>query len=107
MARADLNLAPLCGRALLEASLSGCPAVSYEFDWHADIVHTGITGELIPNLDFQAMGKAAVKLLKDKKVRAQMRSSMSILAHELASPERITSEQVKIYSDLILEEFPS
>ena len=101
MIRADLNLAPLCGRALLEASLSGCPVVSYDVDWHADIVHPGITGELVPNLDFEAMGNAAVTLLKDKGLRDQMKINMSKLAHELASPERITAEQVKIYQELL------
>lgn len=101
MSHADLNIAPLCGRALLEASLSGCPAVSYDVDWHGEIVHSGVTGELVENLDFIAMGKAAKKILLNDKLRASMREEMFKLAHELANPSRITEEQVKIYSDLI------
>jgi glycosyltransferase involved in cell wall biosynthesis len=101
MSHADLNVAPLCGRALLEASLSGCPAVSYDVDWHDEIVHTGVTGELVENLNFVAMGEAAKKILLDDQLRADMREKMFKLAHELASPSRITEEQVKIYSDLI------
>jgi glycosyltransferase involved in cell wall biosynthesis len=101
MSHADLNLAPLCGRALLEASLSGCPAVSYDVDWHGEIVHSGATGELIENLDFVAMGEAAKMILLDDQLRAGMREEMFKLAHELASPSRITKEQVQIYSDLI------
>lgn len=101
MTYADLNIAPLCGRALLEASLSGCPAVSYDVDWHGEIVHSGVTGELIENLDFVAMGEAAKKILLDDELRSAMREEMFKLAHELASPTRITEEQVQIYSDLI------
>lgn len=101
MAHVDLNIAPLCGRALLEASLSGCPAVSYDVDWHGEIVHSGVTGELIENLDFVAMGQAAKKILLDEKLRSSMRKEMLKLSHELASPTRIVEEQVKIYSDLI------
>lgn len=101
MSHADLNLAPLCGRALLEASLSGCPAVAYDVDWHGEIVHSGATGELIENLDFVAMGEAAKVILLDDQLRAGMREEMFKLAHELASPSRITKEQVQIYSDLI------
>jgi len=100
MCCADLNLAPLCGRALLEASLSGCPAVSYDVDWHSEIIHPGVTGELIENLDFMAMGEAAKKMLLDDHLRAGMREEMFKLSHKLASPSRITEEQVKIYSDL-------
>ena len=101
MRHADLNVAPLCGRALLEASLSGCPAVSYDVDWHGEIVHSGSTGELVKNLDFDAMGEAVKKLLLDENLRATMARNMKTLAHDLASPERITAEQVKIYSDLV------
>jgi glycosyltransferase involved in cell wall biosynthesis len=101
MSHADLNIAPLCGRALLEASLSGCPAVSYDVDWHSEIVQSGVTGELVKNLDFVAMGEAAKKILLDDRLRSGMREEMLKLAHELASPARITVEQVQIYSDLI------
>jgi len=103
LSHVDLNVAPLCGRALLEASLSGCPAVSYDVDWHSEIVHSGVTGELIENLDFVAMGEAAKKILLDVQLRAGMREEMFKLAHELASPSRITEEQVQIYADLILQ----
>jgi glycosyltransferase involved in cell wall biosynthesis len=102
MRHVDLNVAPLCGRALLEASLSGCPAVSYDVDWHDEIVHSGITGELIKNLDFKAMGVAIKTILLDDRLRSEMRENMSKLAVELASPERITAEQVKIYREVIL-----
>jgi glycosyltransferase involved in cell wall biosynthesis len=101
MTHVDLNIAPLCGRALLEASLSGCPAVSYDVDWHGEIVHPGVTGELVENLDFVAMGEAAKKILLDDQLRSGMREEMFKLAHEIASPARITEEQVQIYSDLI------
>lgn len=101
MVYADLNLAPLCGRALLEASLSGCPAVSYDVDWHGEIVQPGTTGELVENLNFVAMGEAAKKILLDNQLRAQMRQKMIKVAHRLASPSQITQEQAKIYLDLI------
>lgn len=101
MRYAHLNVAPLCGRALLEASLSGCPAVSYDVDWHDEIVRSGVTGELVKNLDYGAMGEAIRKLLLDDGLRAEMKVNIQSLALQLASPERIAAEQVKIYSDLL------
>lgn len=101
LARANLNIAPLCGRALLEASLAGCPAVSYNVDWHDEIVQSGITGELITNLDFRAMGETIQTLLENEDTRLRMSVNMRKLAFELADPAKIAREQVKIYQELI------
>ena len=70
-------------------------------DWHSEIVQSGVTGELVENLDFVAMGEAAKKLLLDEHLLADLREAMLKLAHQVASPARITEEQIKIYSDLI------
>ena len=96
----DINVAPLCGRSLLEASLSGLPAVSYDVDWHSEIVIPDLTGFLVPNLDFHAMGRAILELCRDKNLRERMSKSMHKKAFELASPEKIAQRQKKIYEEL-------
>ena len=96
----DINVAPLCGRSLLEASLSALPAVSYDVDWHSEIVITGLTGFLVPNLDFRAMGNAILELCKDKNLRERLAKSMHEKALDLASPEKIAQHQRKIYEEL-------
>ena len=97
----DINIAPLCGRALLEASLGSLPAVSYDVDWHSEIVIPGSTGFLVQNLDFIAMGAAILELWKDKELRNQMASAMHEKALELASPQKIAMRQRMIYEKLI------
>ena len=98
---ADVNVAPLCGRSLLEASLGGLPAVSYDVDWHSEIVIPGLTGFLVPNLDYLAMGEAILVLCRDQKLRQEMSFSMHQKALDLASPEKIAQRQKMIYQKLI------
>ena len=97
----DIDVAPLCGRSLLEASLAGLPAVSYDVDWHSEIVIPGSTGFLVQNLDFTAMGAAILELWKNKELRKQMSIAMHEKALELASPEKIASRQRLIYQNLV------
>ena len=97
----DINVAPLCGRALLEASLGGLPAVSYDVDWHNEIVISGVTGFLVQNLDFTAMGAGILELWRDEKLREQMAIAMHEKALELASPQKIALRQRMIYQNLV------
>ena len=97
----DINVAPLCGRSLLEASLGGLPAVSYDVDWHSEIVIPGSTGFLVPNLDYSAMGEAILILSRDQALRKKMSISMHQKAMDLASPEKIANRQKMIYQELV------
>lgn len=98
---ADINVAPLCGRSLLEASLGGLPAVSYDVDWHSEIVIPNLTGFLVPNLDYSAMGEAMLVLCRDQELRKKMAIAMQQKAVELASPEKIAQRQRMVYQRLI------
>jgi glycosyltransferase involved in cell wall biosynthesis len=97
----DLNLAPLCGRALLEASLSGVPCVAYNVDWHSEIVVSGITGELVSNLNYIELGRAATLLLKNKFLLDKLRSNMLQVSHYVADPTKVAKRQYEMYSQLI------
>ena len=97
----DINIAPLCGRALLEASLGSLPAVSYDVDWHSEIVIPGSTGFLVQNLDFTSMGAAILELWRDEKLRERMAIAMHEKALELASPQKIAMRQRMIYQNLV------
>lgn len=100
LVHADLSIAPLTGRALLETALSGCPVVAYDVDWHGEIVKSGRTGELVENLNYQKLGEAALRLLQNNSVRIEMGKNMRKLAMELADPEVIIKRQVDIYRSL-------
>ena len=48
LADADVVVAPMMGRALVEAALSGTPIVAYDVDWHSEFVSANVTGVLVP-----------------------------------------------------------
>jgi glycosyltransferase involved in cell wall biosynthesis len=96
-----LNIAPLCGRSLLEASLSGCPAVAYDVDWHGDIVLDGFTGYLSENLDYQLLAKNILKLMRDLDLRQLFGENMRKLALSVSDPEILVKSQEKIYKSLL------
>jgi glycosyltransferase involved in cell wall biosynthesis len=98
----DINVAPLCGRSLLEASLAGVPAVAYDVDWHNEIVVSGDTGFLAPNLDFRALGRRILQLCMDDELRMTMAYNMKTKALTMADPLEIANRQRKIYQALTI-----
>ena len=40
--------APLMGYTLIEAGLTGVPIVTYDYDWHGEIIEDGVSGGLAP-----------------------------------------------------------
>ena len=96
-----LNIAPLCGRSLLEASLSGCPAVAYDVDWHGDIVIDGLTGYLSPNLDYHILANNILRIIGDVDSRQLFGENMRKLALSVSDPEILVKSQEKIYQSLL------
>ena len=96
-----LNIAPLCGRSLLEASLSGCPAVAYDVDWHSEIVIDGFTGYLSPNLDYQMLADNILKMLGDVDSRNLFGGNMRKLALSVSEHEILVKSQEEIYKRLL------
>jgi len=103
LARADIAIMPLGGRALLEIGLAGCPVVAYEVDWHSEIVKSGITGILVENLNNHELGKAALELLNDKELMSRMSLEMKTHAQNIANPKVLRQVQSDIYKELIKE----
>ena len=99
---ADINIAPLCGRSLLEASLGGLPTVAYDVDWHDEIVVNGETGFLVSNLDHQTLGMKILELWEKAVLRDMMGTAVKSKALTLASPDAIAIKQRLLYETLCL-----
>ena len=63
LADADVVVAPMMGRALVEAALSGTPIVAYDVDWHSEFVSANVTGVLVASGDCEAMASAVLRML--------------------------------------------
>jgi len=79
---------------LVEAGLSGVPAVAFDVGEVREIVRDGETGILIPPGDIEMMADAATKLIQD----ADRRTEMGRSAREACAPRRLETAVVR-YAD--------
>jgi glycosyltransferase involved in cell wall biosynthesis len=65
LANSQVCVAPHMGYTLVEAGLTGVPIVTYDFDFHAELVRDGDTGYLAPLGDVAALAERVCRLLAD------------------------------------------
>jgi glycosyltransferase involved in cell wall biosynthesis len=65
LANSDVVVAPHMGYTLVEAGLTGTPIVTYDYDFHAEIVTDGETGYLVPLRDVASLADRVCRVLQD------------------------------------------
>jgi glycosyltransferase involved in cell wall biosynthesis len=88
LAASNVFVAPHTGYTLIEAGLTGVPIVTYDYDFHAEIVADGQTGYLAPLRDVAALADRVCRLLADPaaarvmgaRLRAQLEREHSLAA---------------------------
>ncbi len=63
-----ISFASLClmgGFSLVEACAAGRPVVSYDVEWHGELVRTGETGALVPERDIASAADAIARWIDD------------------------------------------
>jgi len=99
---ARLVLSPHMGRGLTEACLAGAPIVAYDFDWQGEIIHSGETGELVENRNWQRMAERALWLLENPDEAARRGCAARRRALEMMSPEKLNRHEIEAYENLLL-----
>ena len=89
LAGADVVVAPMMGRALVEAALSATPIVAYDVDWHSELITDGETGVLVPFGDREAMAAAVLRLLANPSRAAELGSRARRAAMDTMSTEAV------------------
>jgi glycosyltransferase involved in cell wall biosynthesis len=65
LASSDVFVAPHMGYTLVEAGLTGVPIVTYDYDFHSEIVTDAENGYLVPFRDVAALADRVCQLLAD------------------------------------------
>ncbi len=65
IASSSVVVAPHMGYTLVEAGLTGVPVVTYDFDFHGEIIENGISGYLAPLRDVRALAECVSRVLAD------------------------------------------
>jgi mannosyltransferase len=63
LASSDVVVAAHMGYTLVEAGLTGVPIVTYDYDFHAEIISDGDTGYLVPLRDVCALAERVCRML--------------------------------------------
>lgn len=102
----DAFISILAGRALVEAALAGSPIVAYDIDWHSEVIETGITGELVPSLNYSLMADAIEKVLKDEKYALKIGSNARDRALKMMDLHAVSQVQINVYEELLRAKTP-
>jgi glycosyltransferase involved in cell wall biosynthesis len=105
-AGADLAaLSPIGGEsfgiAILEAFLSGLPAVATDVGGVSDLVRDGETGYLVPPGDPDRLAAALTKMLRDPAARAEMGRRAKALVLNNYTPEKLADTAENLFLQLL------
>jgi len=87
LADADVVIAPMMGRALVEAALGAASIVAYDVDWHDELITSGENGVLVPFGNREAMASATLKMVGDRKKSSELGDRARQTALETMSSE--------------------
>lgn len=93
-------VSPHTGRALSEAALGAVPIVAYDVDWQSELIQTGETGELVPNLDWKKMADAVERVLANPKNARSMGDAVRNRALKMMNPAILDQHERATYLSL-------
>lgn len=99
---AGVVVSPFMGRALTEAALGAVPIVAYDIDWQAELIQTGVTGELVPHLEWERMAVAVERFLRDPAYAKGMGNAVRKRVLEMMSPDALDQNERDTYQKLII-----
>lgn len=98
--KVSVIISPLTGRAMAEAALGGAPIVAYDIDWHREVIETGVTGELVPYLEYKQMAIAIERILNNKKYGEHIGSNVRKRMLNMMDPKINNEDQIAVYTKL-------
>jgi glycosyltransferase involved in cell wall biosynthesis len=70
--KSSVNICLMGGYSLLEACASGRPVVSYDVEWHAELIENGISGFLLKEHDIRGVAKKINYLLDNPEISSKI-----------------------------------
>ncbi len=101
LATADVLLAPHGGMTLVESALAATPIVTYDFDWHPEVVEEGKMGYMVPFRDVGALARKTERILLDDGLRKNMGEYCRGVAVSRYSRSKSLEKEKGIYDMLV------
>ncbi len=93
-------------KALLEAAAAGCAVVTTDVTGCREAILPGVTGDLVPVRDSQALAQALLQLMNDTDRRQRYGKAGRQLAIERFGIEAVVDATLAIYDELLKNERP-
>jgi len=97
----DVSLCLMAGFSLIEAAASSSPLISYDVEWHYELVKSGVTGFLVPEGDREGAVRGIHRLLDNPTLAKEMGENARKLAIEKHSIENTSRIKIKWYKELL------
>jgi glycosyltransferase involved in cell wall biosynthesis len=97
----EMSLCLMAGFSLIEACAAGCPVVSFDVEWHSELVKNKETGFLVKEHDVDSVVDALDWLLNhpiESKAMGQKAKSLAFKRHDLKESSAI---KVSCYSEIL------
>ena len=98
----DINLVPLGGFSLIESAVSGNPVVTYDVEWHSELIKDKETGLLVKHRDTHGMAEAIIYLLEHPDEAQRYAKNARQLVMERHSFEAHCKTLSKVYEEALL-----
>jgi len=96
-----VSLCLMGGFSLIEACAASSPVVSYDVEWHHELVHEGETGFLVPEHDVDRLKTAVERLLDDPVLGRTLGQAARVLALSRHDVAMTTAIKRQCYLDLL------
>ena len=97
----DVSLCLMAGFSLIEACAAECPVVSYDIEWHSELVKNKETGYLLEEHDVDGVVEALDWLLNhpiESKAMGQKAKSLAFKRHDFKDTSEI---KIRCYSEIL------
>jgi radical SAM superfamily enzyme YgiQ (UPF0313 family)/glycosyltransferase involved in cell wall biosynthesis len=99
--QSDINLCLMAGFSLIEACASGRPVISYDVEWHYELVKNGESGFLVPENDIDTVVEKIDYLLQNPERADELGNNARKLTFEKHSLEVTNKIKTEIYEELL------
>ena len=70
--KSSINIVLMGGLSLIEAAASGNPVITYDTEWHSEIIKNNLTGKIVKEGDIKNLIKAIISLLENEKLAIEL-----------------------------------
>ena len=99
--QSDINLCLMGGYSLIEACSAAKPVITYDIEWHSELVKHNKSGFVIPEHDVVSVCNAIRTLIDDEALAKRLGQQSGVLAFSKHDVQAVIPLRRRIYSEII------